>query len=97
MKIVWSPLALQRAEEIVHHIAQNNPSAAMKWVNLVFQKAKRLSHFPESGRLVPETDRSDLREIFYGCYRIIYRTKPNEVAVLTIRHGKQQLPKHEIA
>jgi plasmid stabilization system protein ParE len=96
MKIVWSPLAMERAGEIVSHIALDNPKAAEKLISLVFQKVKRLSQFPQSGRWVPETNRRDIREIIHGSYRIIYRMGSDHIAILTIRHGKQLLPRTDI-
>lgn len=96
MRIIWSPLALQRTEEIAHYILEHNRSAAGKWMNTIFGKIKRLARYPTSGRMVPETMRSDIREIFHGSYRIIYRLRSNEVSILTIRHGKQRLPQRDL-
>ena len=36
MKIIWSPLAIARLEEISDYIARDNPSAAIKWLDSVF-------------------------------------------------------------
>jgi plasmid stabilization system protein ParE len=40
MKIVWSPLAVERASEIVDYIAQDKPLAADKWIHTVFSKVE---------------------------------------------------------
>lgn len=96
MRIVWSPLALDRVCEIAGYIARENVSAAKGWVDSVFAKVKKLERFPNSGRTVPEIQRLSIREIIYGNYRIIYRIKPGQIAILTVRHGKQELPKHEL-
>ena len=97
MKIVWSPLALDRVAEISDYIARENVSAARSWIDAIFTKAKRLEKFPKSGRAVPEIRRSSIREIIYGNYRIIYRIKKGQLAILTVRHGKQQLPRDEVS
>ena len=96
MKVLWSPLALDRAGEIADYIAQDSGSAARKWVESIFAKVKRLGKFPESGRSVPEIKRPDIREIIHGNYRIVYRVRQGHVAILTVRHGKQKLPTSEI-
>ncbi len=88
MKIVWSPLAIERVSEIAGYIAQDSPRAAVKWVDTVFKKVKRLKKSPKSGQRVPETKRMDIQELLYGNYRIIYRISPNDVSILTVRHGK---------
>jgi len=96
MRIVWSPLAVDRASEIANYIAQDKPSAAEKWINTVFSKVEQLKSSPEIGRIVPEISDSQFRELIYGNYRIIYRIENKQVSILTIRHGKQILPINEI-
>ncbi|MCH8533411.1 MAG: type II toxin-antitoxin system RelE/ParE family toxin [Saccharospirillum sp.] len=54
MRIVWSPLALERVEDIAQYIAEDKPGAAVEWVDGIFDTVERLADFPESGRVVPE-------------------------------------------
>ena len=96
MKIIWSPLAIDRTTEITEYIAQDNPTAAIKWVNTLFEKVSLLKSSPKTGRIVPETHRDDIRELIYGNYRIIYRVDEKRICVLTIRHSRQILPIEEI-
>jgi toxin ParE1/3/4 len=96
MKIVWSPLAVERASEIVDYIAQDKPSAATKWVHIIFSKVEQLRLNPEIGRTVPEINDRQFRELIYGNYRIIYHIGIKKISVLTIRHGRQILPIDEI-
>ena len=96
MRVVWSPLAVDRASEIAGYIAQDKPSAAEKWIDTVFFKVEQLKSSPEIGRLVPEINGSQFRELIYGNYRIIYRIETKQISILTIRHGRQILPINEI-
>jgi toxin ParE1/3/4 len=96
MRILWSPLALDRVAEITEYIAADNPGAAENWVNAVFEKVKELKKFPEIGRVIPEVDNKSIRELIYGNYRIVYRVEETRLSVLTVRHGKQILPVDEI-
>ena len=96
MKIIWSPLAIDRASEIAEYIAQDKPSAAVNWINTVFSKVEQLKASPEIGRPVPEIRSNQFRELIYGNYRIIYRIEKKRISILTIRHGKQILPIDEI-
>ena len=96
MRIIWSPLAFDRAAEIAGYIAQDKPSAAEEWINTLFSKIEQLQDSPEMGRLVPEINNSLFRELIYGNYRIIYRIEKEHISILTIRHGKQILPTNEI-
>ena len=96
MRIIWSPLAIDRASDIADYIARDKPSAAEKWVNTVFSKVELLSASPEIGRIVPEINDNRFRELIYGNYRIIYRIEDKQISIRTIRHGKQILPIDEI-
>jgi plasmid stabilization system protein ParE len=96
MKIIWSPLAIDRASEIAEYIAQDKPSAAEKWINTVFSRVEQQKSSPEIGRVVPEIRNDRFREMIYGNYRIIYRIEKTQISILTIRHGKQILPIDEI-
>ncbi len=96
MRILWSPLAVDRVSEIAGYIAQDNPAAAEAWTTTVFEKVDGLKAFPESGRIVPETNDKRIRELLYGNYRIVYRIEHKRISVLSVRHGKQILPVDEI-
>ena len=97
MKIVWSPLAIDRVTEIAKYIALDNPTAAQNWVEEVFNKVKTLKTSPKMGRKVPEVERDEIREILFGNYRIIYHISLQKISVLTVRHGRQILPTEEIS
>lgn len=90
MKIVWSPLALERVEDIVQYIAEDNPDAALKWVDDLFAAVERLADFPKSGCMVPEVGSPRIRELIFGTYRVIYSVK-NQVDILTVRRSSQLL------
>jgi len=63
---------------------------------MVFRKAVDLKSFPESGRIIPETENKSIRELIYDNYRLIYRLEGKRNSALTVRHGKQILPVDEI-
>jgi toxin ParE1/3/4 len=96
MKLIWSPLAVDKVSEIAAYIAQENLAAAEKWVDGVFRKVEDLQNFSESGRIVPETKNKTIRELIYRNYRLIYRLEEKRISLLTVRHGKQILPVDEI-
>lgn len=95
MKVEWSPLALDRVSDIARYIAKDNPSAAERWVNELFDSVERLADFPESGRIVPEIGVQRIREVIFGAHRVIYSVK-DKVEILTVRRGSQLLDVSEI-
>jgi plasmid stabilization system protein ParE len=97
VRLVWSPLALERVEE-AEYIARDRPEAARRWVRSLFEAVRGLEHFPESGRPVPELPhRPELREVIHGAYRVIYRVEPDRVSVLTVRHARRLLDPSEVS
>ena len=96
MKIIWSPLSVDRLEEIFEYILKDDSSSAQKMVEKIFKKVETLSEFPGRGRKVPETKREEIREVFLGEYRIIYRVESNKIIILTIRNFKQLLPDEDL-
>ncbi|MGS0536791.1 type II toxin-antitoxin system RelE/ParE family toxin [Pseudoalteromonas sp. SaAl2] len=95
MKVVWSPLALQKLGDAAEFISLDNPSAAEKWVNDVFDKTELLGNTPEMGRFVPEIPNTNYREIIFGYYRIIYSLS-HEIRILTVRNCRQILTEDDV-
>ncbi len=95
MKVIWSPLALEKLEATAKYIALDKPAAADKWVNDVFDRTDLLASQPEIGREVPELLGSSYREVIFGSYRIIYKIE-NEIKILTVRNSRQLLSSDNI-
>lgn len=95
MNVVWSPLALQKLGDVADFISLDNPSAAEKWVNAVFDQAELLGSMPEMGRFVPEMPHTHYREIIFGHYRLIYSLS-HEIRLLTVRHCRQILTEGDV-
>jgi len=91
LTIYWSPLAVDRLENIFEYISKEENDAAYKLVSKILKKVETLSKFPERGRKVPEANREEIREVFESEYRIIYRVEAKKVFVLSIRNFKQLL------
>jgi toxin ParE1/3/4 len=96
VKIVWSPLAVDRLTEIVAWISRDRPVAAANLVQEMFSSVEQLVSLPERGRRVAEIDQPDIRELIHKRYRIIYRVKANSIEVLTVRHSRQDLEEEDL-
>ena len=96
MKIYWSPLAIERLEEIYDYIAHDNVTAAQNLIENIFNKVESLLDNSERWRIVPESSRDDIRELFEGEYRIIYKLETKKLFILTIRNFKQLLPEKDL-
>jgi plasmid stabilization system protein ParE len=92
VRIVWPPLAIERAYEAAAYIASDKPAAALRSLDGLFLATDRLERFPESGRIVPEIELPEYREIVYGnSYRIVYRVEKARLSILTVRNFAQPL------
>lgn len=96
MKVIWSPLAMERVYEIAEYMRRDSLQSAQRLVSEIFDRSARLERFPQSGRIVPEVGRPDIREVLHGSYRIIYRVSSKRVDILTVRHAKQILPIEDV-
>lgn len=92
MKVVWSPTARARAIAAVEYIAEDRPSAALEWLEGLVSRIEMLSDLPEQGRVVPEWNEPEVREVMYDPYRVIYEVSEDRVQILTLSHQRQQLP-----
>jgi toxin ParE1/3/4 len=92
MEVIFTDQFLDRVEECTDYIALDHVPSAIKWARGVFEHCQKLSKQPESGRIVPEFRRPEIRENIHGNYRLVCELKPNQIDMLTIWHTRQMLP-----
>ncbi|MEA5603247.1 type II toxin-antitoxin system RelE/ParE family toxin [Nostoc sp. UHCC 0252] len=73
------------------YIAQNSPQYAARIVDRITKRSEQIANFPFSGRTVPEFETEQVREVIEGSYRIIYYIKTEQIDVLAVIHGSQQI------
>jgi toxin ParE1/3/4 len=95
MRVRWSGRALHDLRSIAAYISKDNPTAARRWVARLRERAQKIIPFPHAGRRVPEYERDDVREVFLGNYRIIYRIFPDLIEILTVFEGHRLLRRPE--
>jgi len=97
VRVKWSPLADEQVDDAVAYIAQYNLTAALEWLVRVLDQVKPLSRFPDSGRVVPELQRDDIRELIVSPYRVMYRRSDTLVEIAAVRHEARESDPEEIA
>ncbi|MGZ0168551.1 MAG: type II toxin-antitoxin system RelE/ParE family toxin [Planctomycetales bacterium] len=90
-QLIWSDAATDDLESTAAYISRDSPAYAASFVRRVLAAAKSVQHMPESGGIVPEFDRQDLREVLVGNYRIVYSLGLSEVRIVAIVHGAREL------
>jgi toxin ParE1/3/4 len=92
VEITWTQLALKDLEEIEAFIAQDSHIYAISTIEKIFSRVSILNKHPQSGRIVPEFDNKNLRELLEGNYRIVYLILSNkEISIVRIHHAARLL------
>jgi toxin ParE1/3/4 len=71
-KIIWSDAALGELNDIYDLIRADSKSYADKMVDAFFDRVEILLSQPKIGRVIPEMEDPQYREIMLGNYRIMY-------------------------
>jgi toxin ParE1/3/4 len=96
LKLVWTNEALNRLTEIDDYISYDSIARARKFINNIIKSTTSIPQYPQKGRIVPEFNISELREIIYKNYRIVYRIKKDQIQILTIFEAHRLLRTKEI-
>jgi len=65
-------------------------------VTKFFEKAELLKEFSLTGRIVPELNDTNIREIFVYSYRLIYQIENDAIIFIAVVHGKRLLENHQL-
>ena len=91
-ELIWSPRSIADLEEIRAYIAADSPAWAELTVQRLVATVGRLRQYPDSGRMVPERQSPELREVVSGKFRIVYRRTPDLVEIATVFRGSRDFP-----
>nr|MDO8118841.1 type II toxin-antitoxin system RelE/ParE family toxin [Candidatus Sigynarchaeota archaeon] len=86
-KVIIAPEAQLRLGGILNALSLRTPAAAGTLSQKIREILVLVGRFPEMGRFLPERPGSGLRELFVLKYRIVYRTRDDNVEVVTIFYG----------
>ena len=92
-KIGWTEKASSNLEGIFDYISRDSGLYAARYVRALIAATKRLETMPRSGRIVPEFENPELREVIYGNYRIVYRVigSNEDIEILAVVHGARDM------
>jgi len=93
MQLRWSPGAAQDLADIVEYIRIENPAAAQRIGESIYQRVQRLADFPYSGRIGRIEGTREL-PIPPLPFFVVYRVRENQgaVEIVNILHGAQRWP-----
>ncbi len=73
VKIIWTEQAVSDLKDILDYISKDPRQYAENQIRRIKSRTILLKTRPECGRIVPEVDVNEIRELIEGNYRIIYR------------------------
>ena len=73
MDVIWTHRARRRLKEIYDYIAQDQLQNAEKWIDRVIKRCDYTAEEPWLGRVVPEYEEENIREVLQGDYLIFYQ------------------------
>ena len=92
MRVHWTDNAIEHLVDIYEYIAHDSSVYAKRMIDRLTKRSEQIADFPMSGRMVPEYEVDEIREMIEKSYRIIYRIKLNQIDVLAVIHCAQLLP-----
>ena len=85
VKIRWSRRIVAEIHDAREYLQLYSAVAVVRLTESVFAKATLLETQPRLGRMVPEAERPDVRELTFPKYRLVYQlVSEEEILMLTL-------------
>lgn len=90
VEIIWSDKAKRKLKEILDYFKDYSLDTAISFKNGVKKRLENLKEFPQIGRIIPEINDPEYREIIFKRYRILYKHLENQnmIIILTLLHSR---------
>ncbi len=89
--LTWTETAIGHLCAIAEYIDLDSETRAAHVLAKIVESAEKLKRFSRQGRVVPEFDCEDIRELHWRKYRIVYRIAAEEIAIVAVIHGARRL------
>jgi addiction module RelE/StbE family toxin len=97
VQINWTFQAKDDLKAIAEYIKLDSARYAKLHIIKIKTRTQILKSFPQTGRIVPEIESEQIRELIEGSYRIIYKViSETRIDILTIHHSARDLTKRTI-
>ncbi len=92
VRLNWVLNANNDLKDIFEYISIDSKRFAELQIKRIYKRTQILKLQPKAGRIVPEIERENIRELVEGNYRIVYRIKSeSEVDILLVHHVARDL------
>lgn len=95
-EISWTEEAQRWLRDIFDYIATDNPQAAARTVQGIYDRVQDLARFPELGARYSSSARH-VRVLLYGHYRIAYLIEDDgNIAIIGVFHGALDITRYQL-
>jgi len=91
VKVIWTDLAIEDLKSIHEYISRDSKFYSNRFIEKVIARVDQLESFPNSGRIVPEFNSQEIRELIEGNYRIVYKVHSDHVGIVRVHHSSKSL------
>lgn len=97
VRINWTFQAKDDLKGIAEYISKDSKRYAKLQITRLKIRTRVLKTQSRSGKIVPEINIENIRELIEGSYRIIYKiVENNQIDILTIHHSARDLTRRKI-
>jgi len=94
--ITWTAEAERWLEDIFAYIAADNPEAATRTIQNIYERVQELARHPEIGYRYPASSRH-VRILLFEHYRIAYLIKDDgDIDILGVFHGSLDIARYQL-
>lgn len=89
-EVIWTIKAVEQVEQIGSFIEEDSPLQARRVVQRVIKETRKLKIHPRIGKMIPEVQQDQYRELRVFSYRILYKIiDENRIAIVGVVHGRR--------
>ena len=82
VEIIWTERATEEIVSIAEYLEQFSEYYASVVVDKLYKKVGVLRNFPRLGRVIPEIQEENYRELIEGNYRVMYEIFDEEIILI---------------
>jgi addiction module RelE/StbE family toxin len=90
-QVNWTKRSIKDLKAINDYISLDSTFYAARFISKLIKRVDILIQFPESGRIVPEKNIPEIRELIEGNYRIFYRLRKENDTILRIHNAARRI------
>jgi len=89
-EVIWTIKAVAQVKQIAAYIEKDSPFQARRVVQLIAKETRKLREHPRAGKMIPEVEKDQYRELRVFSYRILYKIlAENRIAIVGVVHGQR--------